>query len=126
MIIIVAGDEVPAGGRLEGVLHPRPQHGATRVRGAGPGDRIVLYLCKLPRNFDLNITLYCVVGAGVRGSAEGRQPQRVGRPGRGGGPQGHADMTTWRLRSNKDFLFFPNFIHFVFFRKGFGHIQINI
>ena len=41
-IIIVAGDEVPAGGRLEGVLHPRPQHGATRVRGAGPGDGIEL------------------------------------------------------------------------------------
>ena len=38
-IIIVAGDEVPAGGRLEGVLHPRPQHGATRVRGAGPGSQ---------------------------------------------------------------------------------------
>ena len=41
-IIIVVGDEVPAGGRLEGVLHPRPQHGATRVRGAGPGDGIEL------------------------------------------------------------------------------------
>ena len=73
-----------------------------------------------------NINSINIFGAGVRGSAEGRQPQRVGRPGRGPGPQGHADITTWRLRSNKDFLFFPNFIHCVFFRKGFGHIQINI
>ena len=43
-IIIVAGDEVPAGGRLEGVLHPRPQHGAPRVWGAGPGDGIGIEL----------------------------------------------------------------------------------
>ena len=33
-----------------------------------------------------NINSINIFGAGVRGSAEGRQPQRVGRAGGGGGP----------------------------------------